>query len=61
MKFGWKIVVGTIITVVSAALGSVGGAGGDGQFVPMLALIIGFDQKSAVALSKCKLFKYNVS
>ena len=53
MKFGWKIVVGTIVGFLGAALGSVGGVGGGGIFVPMLALIIGFDPKSSTAISKC--------
>lgn len=54
MKFGWKIAVGTIIGFLGAAFGSVGGVGGGGIFVPMLTLIIGFDQKSSTALSKCR-------
>ncbi|KAG6669335.1 hypothetical protein I3843_01G228900 [Carya illinoinensis] len=52
MKLGWKIVVGAIIGFFGAAFGSVGGVGGGGIFVPMLTLIIGFDQKSSTALSK---------
>ncbi|XP_035549329.1 sulfite exporter TauE/SafE family protein 3-like isoform X2 [Juglans regia] len=55
MKFGWKIVVGTIIGFCGAAFGSVGGVGGGGIFVPMLSLIIGFDPKSATAISKCMI------
>jgi uncharacterized membrane protein YfcA len=54
MKFGWQIVVGTIIGFCGSAFGSVGGVGGGGIFVPMLNLIIGFDPKSATAMSKCK-------
>ncbi|KAL9368550.1 hypothetical protein Peur_039749 [Populus x canadensis] len=54
MKFGWKTVVGTIITFLGAACGSVGGVGGGGIFVPMLTLIVGFDSKSSAAISKCK-------
>lgn len=54
MEFGWKIVVGTIIGFFGAAFGSVGGVGGGGIFVPMLTLIIGFDEKSSTAMSKCK-------
>lgn len=54
MEFGWRIVVGTLIGIFGAACGSVGGVGGGGIFVPMLILIIGFDSKSAVAISKCK-------
>ncbi|XP_051147658.1 sulfite exporter TauE/SafE family protein 3-like isoform X2 [Andrographis paniculata] len=53
MQFGWRIVLGTVIGFLGAALGSVGGAGGGGIFVPMLILIIGFDPKSSTAISKC--------
>ncbi|RWR79800.1 sulfite exporter TauE/SafE family protein 3-like protein isoform X2 [Cinnamomum micranthum f. kanehirae] len=52
MKFGWKIIVGTIVGFLGAAFGSVGGVGGGGIFVPMLTLIIGFDAKSSTAISK---------
>ncbi|XP_039035430.1 sulfite exporter TauE/SafE family protein 3-like [Hibiscus syriacus] len=55
MKFGWKIVLGTIVGFLGAALGSVGGVGGGGIFVPMLSLIIGFDPKSSTAISKCMI------
>ncbi|KAK6912709.1 Transmembrane protein TauE-like [Dillenia turbinata] len=55
MEFGWKIVLGTIIGFCGAAFGSVGGVGGGGIFVPMLSLIIGFDPKSATAISKCMI------
>lgn len=55
MKFGWRIIVGTLIGSLGAAFGSVGGVGGGGIFVPMLILIIGFDPKSATAISKCKI------
>lgn len=54
MKFNWEIIVGSIIGFCGAAFGSVGGVGGGGIFVPMLTLIIGFDAKSATAISKCK-------
>lgn len=54
MEFGWKIVVGTVVGFFGAAVGSVGGVGGGGIFVPMLTLIIGFDAKSSTAMSKCK-------
>lgn len=56
LEFGWKIVLGTIIGFLGAACGSVGGVGGGGIFVPMLSLVVGFDPKSATAISKCKLF-----
>lgn len=55
LKFGWQIVVGSFIGFLGAAFGSVGGVGGGGIFVPMLSLIVGFDAKSATALSKCMI------
>nr|GMC46629.1 sulfite exporter TauE/SafE family protein 3 [Ipomoea batatas] len=55
LKFGWKIVVGSIIGFLGAAFGSVGGVGGGGIFVPMLTLILRFDPKSATAISKCMI------
>ena len=54
MKFGWQIVVGSIIGFFGAAFGSVGGVGGGGIFVPMLTLIIGFYAKSSTTISKCE-------
>jgi uncharacterized membrane protein YfcA len=54
MELGWQIIVGTLIGIFGASFGSVGGVGGGGIFVPMLILIIGFDAKSATAISKCK-------
>lgn len=56
MEFNWQIVLGSVIGFFGAAFGSVGGVGGGGIFVPMLSLIIGFDAKSATAISKCKFF-----
>ncbi|XP_061362599.1 sulfite exporter TauE/SafE family protein 3-like [Gastrolobium bilobum] len=53
LKFGWRIVVGTIIGFLGSACGTVGGIGGGGIFVPMLTLVIGFDARSATAISKC--------
>ncbi|XP_027345114.1 sulfite exporter TauE/SafE family protein 3-like isoform X3 [Abrus precatorius] len=55
MKFGWRIVVGSIVGFFGAALGSIGGVGGGGIFIPMLTLIIGFDAKSSTAISKCMI------
>lgn len=43
----------TIIGFLGSACGTVGGVGGGGIFVPMLTLIVGFDTKSAAAISKC--------
>lgn len=48
MGFGWRVVVGSLIGFFGAACGSVGGVGGGGIFVPMLALIVGFDPKSSI-------------
>lgn len=53
IRLGWQIIVGTLIGIFGASFGSVGGVGGGGIFVPMLILIIGFDAKSATAISKC--------
>nr|GME09561.1 sulfite exporter TauE/SafE family protein 3-like [Ipomoea batatas] len=61
MKFDWRIVVGSIIGFLGAAFGSVGGVGGGGIFVPMLTLVIGFDAKSATAISKCMIMGAAVS
>ncbi|KOM30822.1 hypothetical protein LR48_Vigan01g037700 [Vigna angularis] len=52
MKFGWRIIVGSIVGFLGSAFGNIGGIGGGGIFVPMLTLIIGFDTKSAIAISK---------
>lgn len=46
----------TVISFMGSACGTVGGVGGGGIFVPMLNLLLGFDTKSAAALSKCTFF-----
>jgi uncharacterized membrane protein YfcA len=61
LKFNWRIVVATIIGFVGSACGTVGGVGGGGIFVPMLNLIVGFDTKSAAALSKCMIMGASAS
>lgn len=61
MEFGWQIIIGSIVGFFGAAFGSVGGVGGGGIFVPMLSLIIGFDPKSATAISKCLLLSHKIS
>ncbi|KAG8375544.1 hypothetical protein BUALT_Bualt10G0110800 [Buddleja alternifolia] len=61
LKFNWQIVIGSIVGFCGAAFGSVGGVGGGGIFVPMLTLIIGFDPKSATAISKCMIMGAAVS
>ncbi|XP_038898075.1 sulfite exporter TauE/SafE family protein 3-like isoform X2 [Benincasa hispida] len=52
IKFGWPIILGTIVGFTGAAFGSIGGVGGGGLFLPMLNLILGFDAKSSTAMSK---------
>lgn len=49
----WRLVLATVIGFLGSACGTVGGVGGGGIFVPMLNLLLGFDTKSAAALSKC--------
>ncbi|XP_028802247.1 sulfite exporter TauE/SafE family protein 3-like isoform X2 [Neltuma alba] len=61
MKFGWPIIAGTFIASLGGAFGSVGGVGGGGFFVPMLMLVIGFDPKSATAISKCMITGAGIS
>ncbi|OUZ99965.1 Transmembrane protein TauE like [Macleaya cordata] len=61
MKFGWRIIVGTIMGFIGAAFGSVGGVGGGGIYVPMLTLVIGFDAKTSVPISKCMIMGAAVS
>ncbi|CAN6182013.1 unnamed protein product [Urochloa humidicola] len=61
MEIGWRIVLGSLIGFFGAACGSVGGVGGGGIFVPMLALIIGFDAKSSTAISKCMIMGASIS
>lgn len=61
LEFNWQIVLGSAIAFFGAAAGSVGGIGGGGIYVPVLTLIIGFDAKSATALSKCMVMGSAVS
>ncbi|EPS67474.1 hypothetical protein M569_07301, partial [Genlisea aurea] len=55
LKFNWRVALATVIGFVGSACGTVGGVGGGGIFVPMLTLIVGFDSKSAAAISKCMI------
>jgi uncharacterized membrane protein YfcA len=54
LEFNWRLVVATVVGFLGSAFGTVGGVGGGGIFVPLLNLVLGFDTKSAAALSKCK-------
>ncbi|KAL4355013.1 hypothetical protein GQ457_06G009540 [Hibiscus cannabinus] len=55
LEFNWRLVLATLIGFLGSACGTVGGVGGGGIFVPMLTLIVGFDTKSAAAISKCMI------
>ncbi|KAK7279479.1 hypothetical protein RJT34_24532 [Clitoria ternatea] len=57
----WKLVLATVIGFLGSACGTVGGVGGGGIFVPMINLLLGFDTKSAAALSKCMIMGASAS
>ncbi|KAI7738261.1 hypothetical protein M8C21_014427 [Ambrosia artemisiifolia] len=61
LEFDWRIILATLIGFLGSAFGTVGGVGGGGIFVPMLTLIVGFDTKSAAALSKCMIMGASAS
>ncbi|KAJ0736006.1 putative transmembrane protein TauE [Helianthus annuus] len=61
LEFNWRIVLATLIGFLGSAFGTVGGVGGGGIFVPMLTLVVGFDTKSAAALSKCMIMGASAS
>ncbi|KAK2655051.1 hypothetical protein Ddye_008103 [Dipteronia dyeriana] len=61
LEFSWRLVLVTVIGFLGSACGTVGGVGGGGIFVPMLTLIVGFDTKSAAAISKCMIMGASAS
>lgn len=61
LEFSWRIVLATVIGFLGSACGTVGGVGGGGIFVPMLTLVLGFDTKSAAAISKCMIMGASTS
>ncbi|KAL3646948.1 hypothetical protein CASFOL_009492 [Castilleja foliolosa] len=61
LRFSWELVLVTVIGFLGSACGTVGWVGGGGIFVPMLTLIVGFDTKSAAALSKCMIMGASAS
>ncbi|KAL3825810.1 hypothetical protein ACJIZ3_021839 [Penstemon smallii] len=61
LKFSWRVVLATVIGFLGSACGTVGGVGGGGIFVPMLTLLVGFDTKSAAAISKCMIMGASAS
>ncbi|KAD3337568.1 hypothetical protein E3N88_33088 [Mikania micrantha] len=61
LAFNWRIMLATLIGFLGSAFGTVGGVGGGGIFVPMLTLVVGFETKSAAALSKCMIMGASAS
>ncbi|KAK7267854.1 hypothetical protein RIF29_20533 [Crotalaria pallida] len=61
LELSWRLVLATVIGFLGSAFGTVGGVGGGGIFVPMLTLLLGFDSKSAAALSKCMIMGASAS
>lgn len=61
LEFNWRLVLATVIGFLGSACGTVGGVGGGGIFVPMLTLLLGFDTKSAAAISKCMIMGASAS
>ncbi|KAF7052464.1 hypothetical protein CFC21_060557 [Triticum aestivum] len=61
LEFNWRLVVATVVGFLGSAFGTVGGVGGGGIFVPLLNLVLGFDTKSAAALSKCMIMGASAS
>ncbi|CAK7343330.1 unnamed protein product [Dovyalis caffra] len=61
LELNWRIALATVIGFLGSACGTVGGVGGGGIFVPMLTLIVGFDTKSAAAISKCMIMGASAS
>lgn len=61
LEFGWRVIVGSDIGYFTVVFGSFGDDRGNGIFVPMLILIIGFDPKTWTAISICKNLCYMIS
>lgn len=61
LEVNWRSGLATVIGFLGSAFGTVGGVGGGGIFVPMLTLVVGFDAKSAAALSKCMIMGASAS
>ncbi|XP_078442233.1 sulfite exporter TauE/SafE family protein [Wolffia australiana] len=61
LELNWRSVLAAVIGFLGSGFGTVGGVGGGGIFVPVLTLIVGFDAKSAAALSKCMIMGASAS
>lgn len=57
LELNWRVAIGSVFFFLGGSLGCAGGIGGGGIFVPILILVIGFDEKSSTALSKCEFSK----
>jgi len=51
LEWSWRLVSAVILGSLGASLCSAGGVGGGGLFIPLFNLLLGFDPKSAAALS----------
>lgn len=51
LELNWRLVLAVLLGSVGASLCSAGGVGGGGLFIPLFNLLLGFDAKSAAALS----------
>ncbi|GBG68733.1 hypothetical protein CBR_g3275 [Chara braunii] len=63
-----RLVIASVLAVLAGALANAGGVGGGGLFVPLFNLLLQFDPKTSVALSKSMIlggavvsFAYNIS
>lgn len=51
LELSWRLVLAVVLGSVGASLCSAGGVGGGGLFIPLFNILLGFDAKSAAALS----------
>lgn len=51
LELSWRLAAAVVCGAVGASLCSAGGVGGGGLFIPLFNLLLGFDAKSAAALS----------
>ncbi|WMV57628.1 hypothetical protein MTR67_051013 [Solanum verrucosum] len=61
LEFGWRVIVGSVVGFFAVIFGSLGDDRGDGIFVPMLILIIGFDPIASTAISICMITGVSVA
>ncbi|KAK6773462.1 hypothetical protein RDI58_028700 [Solanum bulbocastanum] len=61
LEFGWRVIVGSVVGFFAVVFGSLGDTRGDGIFVPVLILIIGFDPKTSTAISICMITGVSVA